>query len=127
VARIGRSCEPSDARIDVVGLRTRLPPAYRLFAHQFGRSVIHGARLRYPSHWGIRRDPVPQCVAGRGLGGLLAYGDALEIYEAREHPLVPDLVLGSTANLCSSDADVVAKQRAARSGASLVAENCQPC
>ena len=63
-----------------------------------------------------------------GGPGLLAYGDALNIYEAREHPLVPDgLVLGSTANRRWSDADVVAEQRAARSSASRVAENCQPC
>ena len=87
-----RGSEPGgsapDARIEVIGLRSRLGAASSLLTHQLGRPVIHGPRLRQILGAGAFDVIWYHNVSLIGGPGLLAYGDGLKIYEAHEHWLV---------------------------------------
>lgn len=77
-----------DPKLNVVGLRSRLPTASCLLTHQFGRPVVHGARLREILRPGAFDVVWYHNVSLVGGPGLLAYGDGIKIYEAHEHWLV---------------------------------------
>jgi glycosyltransferase involved in cell wall biosynthesis len=80
--------EPADARIAIVGLRSRMPAASCLLTHQFGRPIVHGARLRDILRTGGFDVIWYHNVSLVGGPGVLSYGDSLKIYEAHEHWLV---------------------------------------
>ncbi len=80
--------ESPDPKLDVVGLRSRLPTASCLLTHQLGRPVVHGARLREILRPGAFDVIWYHNVSLVGGPGLLAYGDGIKIYEAHEHWLV---------------------------------------
>lgn len=80
--------ESADPKLDVVGLRSRLPTASCLLTHQLGRPVVHAARLREILRPGAFDVIWYHNVSLVGGPGLLAYGDGIKIYEAHEHWLV---------------------------------------
>ena len=79
---------PDDPRIEVIGLRSRLGAASCLLTHQFGRPVVHAARLRQILRPGAFDVIWYHNVSLVGGPGVLAYGDGLKLYEAHEHWLV---------------------------------------
>ena len=80
--------QPSIAGIEVIGLRSRLGAVSNLLTHQFGRPIVHGARLEKILSPGAFDIIWYHNVSLVGGPGLLAYGDGLKIYEAHEHWLV---------------------------------------
>jgi len=78
----------ADARVEVIGLKSRLGPVSDLLTHQLGRPVVHGSRLRRILGSGGFDVIWYHNVSLIGGPGILAYGDGLKIYEAHEHWLV---------------------------------------
>ncbi len=78
----------TDARIEVVGLRSRLGVAASLLVHQLGRPVAHASRLERILRPGAFDVVWYHNVSLIGGPAVLAYGDGLKIYEAHEHWLV---------------------------------------
>jgi glycosyltransferase involved in cell wall biosynthesis len=79
---------PAETRFEVIGLRSRHGLISNLLTQQLGRPVVHGPRIQK-----ILDEKRPDIVWFHNVSlvggpGLLAYGDALKIYEAHEHWLV---------------------------------------
>lgn len=74
--------------IEVIGLRSRFGAASNLLTHQLGRPVVHARRLHELLAPGAQDIIWFNNVSLVGGPGLLAYGDALKVYEAHEHWLV---------------------------------------
>ena len=79
---------PEEDGIEVVPLRSPLGAASSLLTHQLGRPVAHHRRLRSLLAPGAFDIIWYNNVSLVGGPGLLAYGDALKVYEAHEHWLV---------------------------------------
>jgi glycosyltransferase involved in cell wall biosynthesis len=79
---------PEIPGVEVIGLRSRFGTASNLLTHQLGRPVVHGQRLHEILAPGAQDIIWFNNVSLVGGPGLLAYGEALKVYEAHEHWLV---------------------------------------
>jgi len=77
-----------DARVKVIGLRSRFGVASALLTHQLGRPVLHGPRLRRILGSSTFDVIWYHNVSLIGGPGLLTVGNGLKVYEAHEHWLV---------------------------------------
>lgn len=84
----GALAPPKDEGVEVISLESRLGRLSPLLAHQTGRPVVTGGRIRRILAEGDFDVIHYHNVSLVGGPKILAYGDALKVYSAHEHWLV---------------------------------------